>query len=137
MTFIFPSAKIVAQNALMAHFEDRLQATSTRAPISARYYHERTNTCCVLGASIPPDIAESFDDCVDASLNGLSEANLVLVRTDLDKLRYLQRLHDKIVTARSNGYFAAGSAMALNIAEWKQRLLDYLKELAQEKANAY
>jgi hypothetical protein len=97
----------VARNALAAHRAGRLQAT-TRRQVSrpgCYYYDREEDVCCVIGASLPPDIGERFDKISEGSDDGGSIVALVarhhkLELSDPDDLRILQALqsmHDDIV----------------------------------------
>jgi hypothetical protein len=126
--FTLPPIAEIAQNALTAHFQNRLQATTTKAMPLAGYYNRDTDTCCVVGASIPPDIAGRLDKEEYPAIGDLIDTQTVATTgfAAAEKLRYLQRLHDGIVTMRMQGPYVTPR----RLAEAQQKLLDYLKRLA-------
>jgi len=126
--FTMPTLAEVAQNALSAHFEDRLQATSTRHAGRGSHYYDPTTRCsCVLGASMPEEIALALDKEEYPSIVDLFNTRTIGLPGfgAVEQARFLQTLHDQITPMRM-GRFTDPAAIAA-----KQReLLDRLKKLA-------
>jgi|SRR5215472_8888372 len=128
--FTMPSMAEIAQNALNAHFEDRLQATSTHHSTTKgpSYYCPETGCCCAIGASIPPEVATVLDSQEYPAVTDLYDFRIIALPgiATVEQCRYLQRLHDSIVTMRMQ----RRGVPVEHLARKEHELLTHLKKLA-------
>jgi hypothetical protein len=125
--FKMPKLSVVARNALKAHLENRLEATTTKREYLDPHYLDPDGCCCALGASMPPDIALMLDKEKAPGIWDLTDHNLVWCPEEVRHYARLQKMHDNLVSARYN------RSPVEVIAEKTRTLLDHLEQLAERK----